>query len=223
MRRRFIFPLGLALSLTIASFAQAGRPSTPRFAILPPERPRCIEQQPCMIELRTTQGRSPIQWRVLRGTLPTGLGLDRNRGRITGTATIPGSSTVTIEANDSLGSSAQITITIVVVSNLEISWRSAPSFSDENLTGALVVTNFSGNTVDLTVIVVAVNEINKAFALGYQKLPLAPGATTPSIPFGTQIQLPPGRYRVRADAVGEVAAKNLIYRSALEAGPFATP
>jgi len=35
--------------------------------------------------------------------------------------------------------------------------------------------------------------------------------------------LPPGRYRVRADAVGEVAPKNIIYRSALEAGPFLTP
>jgi hypothetical protein len=73
----------------------------------------------------------------------------------------------------------------------------------------------------LTVVVVAVNEINKAFTLGYQHFSIAPGATSPVIPFG--MQLPPGRYRVRADAVGEVAPKNLIYRSALEAGPFRTP
>jgi hypothetical protein len=71
------------------------------------------------------------------------------------------------------------------------------------------------------VLVVAVNEIGKAFALGYQHFALAPGATSPTIPFG--MQMSPGRYRVRADAVGEVAPKNVIYRSALEAGPFATP
>jgi hypothetical protein len=223
MMRRSFFRLVIAVSFATASLAQAARPSSARFAITPPERPRCIEQLPCTIELRTTQGRSPIHWRVMRGALPTGLGLDRNRGRISGTPTVPGSSTVTIEANDSLGATAQITITIVVASTLEIVWQTAPSLSGPNLTGALAVTNFSGNTVDLTVIIVAVNEINKAFTLGYQKLPLAPGATTPSIPFGTQIQLPPGRYRVRADAVGEVAPKNIIYRSALEAGPFLTP
>ena len=70
----------------------------------------------------------------------------------------------------------------------------------------------------LTVIVVAVNEYGKAFTLGYQHFTLSAGTTSPDIPF--QMLMPRGRYRVRADAVGELLAKNQIFRTNKEAGPF---
>jgi len=71
------------------------------------------------------------------------------------------------------------------------------------------------------VIVVAVNEIGKAFALGYQHFDLLPKTKEQEIPF--ESQLPGGRYTVRVDAVGEVSAKNRIYRAARQAGPFQVP
>jgi hypothetical protein len=157
----------------------------------------------------------------MQGKLPAGLSLDHNTGRISGIPIAPGQSTIIAQVRDGTGQSARLRITITIQSLLEVVWQSAPTLSETNLSGSLRVTNYSGNEAVVTVIVVAVNEINKAFALGYQHFSLAPGAASPVIPFA--MQMPPGRYRVRADAVGEVAAKNLIYRTALEAGPFATP
>ena len=191
------------------------------FVIIPPERPRCLEQKDCTIELKTSGGASPFLWRVVRGELPKGLVLDRNTGKIEGTPTQAGQSTVTISVLDTTARPAQLSITISIVSLLEVEWRTAPALHDANIHGSLRVINHSGNEIDLTVIVVAVNEINKAFALGYQHFTLKAGAASPDIPFG--MQMPPGRYGVRADAVGEVAPKNIIYRSDLEAGPFNTP
>lgn len=210
-----------AMTILLGTVAMAAPQPRRQFEILPPEKPVCREQQRCVIDLQTSDGRAPYEWRLVQGTLPAGLSLDRNTGRISGTPTAAGSSTVTIWVRDVTGRTASRKITITIRSLLDVVWQSAPSLSATNLSGSLIVTNYSGNPVMLTVIVVAVNEINKAFALGYQHTELAPGAATPVIPFG--MQLPPGHYRVRADAVGEVAPKNIIYRSALEAGPFATP
>jgi hypothetical protein len=209
--------VAVLLCLSCACFAQTPR----RFTIIPPERLTCREQQPCTIDLQATGGQAPLNWLLTQGKLPPGLSLNRQTGRVSGTPTAAGQSTVTVIARDARAQVATLKLTITVLSLLEIAWQSPPSLADTNLSGSLRVTNYSGNEVMLTVIVVAVNEIGKAFALGYQHFALAPGAASPTIPFG--MQMPPGRYRVRADAVGEVAPKNVIYRSALEAGPFATP
>jgi hypothetical protein len=209
------------LAVMAASAQTTPRPQAPaRLTIVPPERPVCREQQRCAIDLLANGGRTPYDWSLLQGKLPAGLSLDRTRGRISGTPTAPGQSTVTIMVRDAVGQADRLRITITIQSLLDIVWQSAPVLDQTNISGSLRVTNYSGNEVMLTVVVVAVNEIGKAFTLGYQHFSLLPGAASPVIPFG--MQLPPGRYRVRADAVGEVAAKNLIYRSALEAGPFAT-
>lgn len=210
-------------AVAVASTAQtAPRPSTPReFAIVTPERVRCVEQQPCLIALRASDGKLPLRWRVLRGRLPAGLTLDRDSGRITGTPPAAGQAPLTVEVTDSSSpaQTAQLRITVLILSTLDIVWQRPPALSGTDLNGTLQVTNYSGNQVVLTVVVVAVNEVGKAFTLGYQHFSIAPGATSPVIPFG--MRLPPGRYNLRADAVGEVAEKNIIYRSSLQAGPFA--
>jgi Putative Ig domain len=220
---RFAAALGIfALAVVVASAQTTPRPTAPaRLTIVPPERPVCREQQRCAIDLLASGGRGSYDWSIIQGKLPVGLSLDRNNGRIFGTPTVPGQSTLTIMVRDALGQTAQLRITITIRSLLDVVWQTAPALDQTNLSGSLRVTNYSGNEVMLTVVVVAVNEIGKAFTLGYQHFSLLPGATSPVIPFG--MQLPPGRYQVRADAVGEVAAKNLIYRTALEAGPFAAP
>ena len=81
--------------------------------------------------------------------------------------------------------------------------------------GSLLVTNNSDDDFDQTVIVEAVNEIGKAFTLGYQHFKLAAHATSPLIRFETL--LPPGHYVIHADAVAEVPSRHAIHRLHLQA------
>jgi len=59
----------------------------------------------------------------------------------------------------------------------------------------------------------AVNEIGRATAIGYQRLTLKKDTTSLEIPFGEN--LPQGSYELNVDAVAEVAATNSIYRARL--------
>jgi hypothetical protein len=76
------------------------------------------------------------------------------------------------------------------------------------------VSNGSKDNYDVTVIVVAVNQFGKAFALRYEHLSLAPQTETPDLSFNST--LPLGSYTVHVDAVAEVPSKGEIYRQRLE-------
>ena len=69
---------------------------------------------------------------------------------------------------------------------------------------------------DLTVIVLAVNEIGRAIAVGYQHFTLNKSTADLELAFGEN--LPRGTYEVHVDVVGEVAATNTIYRARLVTG-----
>ena len=149
--------------------------------------------------------------------------LDAQSGVMSGKPSAGGEYHATIEATDSSRSPQRTSreIVISIVSLLSVEWRSLPALRDTTISGSLRVTNESGDEVVLTVVVVAVSEIGKAFTLGYQHFPLRTGNTSPDIPFS--MAMPSGRYKVRADAVGEVYDKNLIYRSSGEAGQLVVP
>lgn len=92
-------------------------------------------------------------------------------------------------------------------------WTAAPQLSGNEVKGSVVVWNGSDDDYDQTVIVEAVNEIGKAFAIGYQHFTLQ--HHTRSVPIRFDTTLPPGRYLVRADAVAEVESKHAIHRTHL--------
>ena len=82
---------------------------------------------------------------------------------------------------------------------------------------SLVIDDVSNNlneSLDLTVIVVAINESGKAFVLAYQHFSLAPRTFNLAIPFASS--LPFGGYIVHADAIGEDANTNSIYCTLLD-------
>jgi hypothetical protein len=167
------------------------------------------------------KGTPPWRWRRVRGTLPPGIALQR-KGALAGTPTKPGEYQFALQATDaSPRPIVQIrNYTLSVVSLLTIAWTQPPQVTAEGaIAGELQVTNGSGRTVDLTVIVVAVNAINKAFALGYQHVALGPGAQR--VPFGSTV--PRDSYVVHADAVAEIAETDEIYRARLQRGPLTVP
>ncbi len=99
---------------------------------------------------------------------------------------------------------------LVVTGALSVEWKDAPAVNGTKLEGSVVVTNHSSHDVTLTVVVMAVNQIGRATALGYQKFTLKAGADQ-TIPFGSSPG--PGSYVVHADAVAEVASTKSIYRA----------
>jgi hypothetical protein len=163
-------------------------------------------------------GTPPWRWRLVRGTLPPGIALDRT-GILAGAPTLPGEFRFTLEATDSSPKPVVQTRDYVlnVPPPLTVQWTQPPHVTaDGAISGELEVTNGLGRPLDLTVIVVAVNTTNKAFALGYQHFTFGGGAQR--IPFGST--LPRDTYIVHADAVAEIADTYEIYRARLQTNPL---
>src|SRR4051794_37616036 len=183
----------------------------------------CAVDQSCYQQLHASGGTAPLQWHVLRGSLPEGLQLDAPSGVISGIAASAVQYEVTIEVSDSSNPSrtASRVFSSKTVPALVMDWNAPPALQATSISGSVSVSNNGADVLDLTVIIVAVNETGKAFALGYQHFDLAARTKEQRITFSSQ--LPGGRYPVRADAIGEVAARRKIYRVAREASPFEVP
>lgn len=97
---------------------------------------------------------------------------------------------------------------------LTIEWSAGPQLQSATISGIVTVSNQTDQDFDQTVIVLAVNDVGKAFALGYQHFTLKHKTT--SVPIKFSSQLPPGSYVIHADAIAEVAAKKHIYRARLQ-------
>lgn len=197
------------------SFAQ----TTPRpraLQIVTPNLPMPVAGEKYQAELKATGGRPPYHWTVASTPLPAGLSLDEQKGIIFGTPESSDEFSVLIQVADS--SDPPITHTKLLIASpgapLTVRWTARPHITGTNISGAVRVTNDSKDAVDLTVIVVAVNEYGKAFALRYEHLSLPSGKETPDLKFDQS--LPMGQYTAHVDAVGEVPPKKIIYRDRRE-------
>jgi hypothetical protein len=158
-------------------------------------------------------------WRIVNGTLPAGIRLEED-GFIHGAALRAGEFRFTVAVSD-VGSQpgAQKSFVIRVRSELTLNWKSPAHVSGNRIEGSAEVINATSDAVDLTFIVLAVASNGRATAIGYQHFVLNPGLNPTTLPFGDT--LPPGGYVVHVDAVGEVAARNRIYRQRLQTdGPL---
>jgi Putative Ig domain len=185
--------------------------------------PKAILATSYEAKLRATGGMPPRTWEIIAGKLPPGLNLDPVSGTISGTPMALGQFRFAVEVSDS--DDPQETrsreFAVSVVSALTLEWKRAPAVTPDGLAGAIKLANQTRNDVDLTMIVIAVNEIGKAFVLGYQHFTFAAQTTMPEIAFGSG--LPRGSYIVHADVIAEVPGKNSIYRARLQTSdPLAT-
>lgn len=162
---------------------------------------------------RATGGVAPLRWTLAAGALPPGLALDHS-GELTGIPRTPGTYRFTVRVTDSSlpPQAATRDFILAIPPALTIKWTQPPRVDNGSISGQVEVNNQSGDILDLTVIIVAVNEIGKAFALGYQHTPQPVGLLT--LPFGAS--LPRGTYVVHADAIGEFAPTSTIYRARLQ-------
>jgi len=165
------------------------------------------------LPLQATGGTAPYAWHLVQGEMPPGLKLHPHTGKITGSPTMAGDYRFTIGAADQSIPKlhAQRELVIHVIAGLAVDWKEPPAVHGNSISGSAVVTNETGVDFDLTVVVVAVNEIGRATALGYQHFKLAAQSSSPVIPFASS----PGQgtYYVRVDAVAHQPSHHYVYRA----------
>ena len=81
--------------------------------------------------------------------------------------------------------------------------------------GSIKVSNTTGRDFDLTFDVLAVNEIGRATAIGYQHFRLKKNTRDMELPFGDT--LAPGAYVVHVDVVAEEPESKMILRTRMAA------
>jgi hypothetical protein len=184
-------------------------------AILTEVLPQPVAHTPYTLQFVAQGGTPPYSWSIEKGKLPPGLRLDSKAGTLSGVPEAPVELTFTVRVTDSAEppATASRELKLKAVPALQLEWQRQPVLENDGIYGEVRVGNPGKDPYDLTFIIVAVNEIGKAFALGYQHFTLRPQATQ-AIPFGTS--LPLGSYIVHADAVGEIAAKDIIRRARLQ-------
>jgi hypothetical protein len=178
--------------------------------------PKAILSANYEVKLAAKGGVPPRTWEVIAGALPPGLSLDPVSATISGAPTALGLFRFAVEVSDSDDPADTRTreFTLAVISALTVEWKSFPAVTQDGIAGSVKLANQTANDVDLTMIVVAVNEIGKAFVLGYQQFTFAAQSAVPEIPFGSA--LPRGSYIVHVDVIAEVPETDAIHRARLQ-------
>ncbi|MGA8490502.1 MAG: putative Ig domain-containing protein [Terriglobales bacterium] len=204
---------GLCLFGGVA-FAQQGAATGAPLVIQTTGLPKAYLKQQYETRLVGHGGITPLRWEMTEGALPSGVALGSD-GILSGLPTETGEFRFTVTVMDSGRPAVQRNqrLILTVVAPLLAQWGRYPEIKGQRLEGSVIVANQTEQDFDLTVIMMAVNEIGRATAIGYQRLTLKKDTADLEIPFGEN--LPRGSYQLNVDAVAEVAATNSIYRARL--------
>ena len=211
-RRAFVLFALISMATSITALAQQAAPA---LIVADESLPPLNAGVEVRIPLRAMGGVPPYHWSLAAGELPTGISLDP-AGFLVGRPTKPGSFGFTVTVTDSgqPAHSMRKELGAKVTAALLLEWLRPPVVHGDRIEGAVQVSNGSKDDFDLTVIIVAVNEIGRATALGYQHFTLKAETLNFEIPFGTTPGV--GAYIVHADAVAEIPTKNAILRQRMQ-------
>ena len=210
-------PVLLTLTLLGTSVAQQGAASGEPLSLPAASPPKGFLRQPYRFPLPARGGISPLQWEVSGGALPPGVTLSQD-GILSGVPTRTGEFRFVVAVSDS-GKPAQERsqeLALRVVAPLLVEWSRYPRITGQRVECAVRIFNQTDQDFDQTVIVLAVNEMGRAIAVGYQHFTLKQSTADLELSFAEN--LPHGTYEVQVDVVGEVAATNTIYRARLVTG-----
>ena len=205
---RFVAVLVLAIG---AGAQESGTPDP--FAISTKDLPAGTLWNPYSFRLQAAGGVGPYHWRVVSGSLPHELKF-RESGEISGVVNQQGTFEFTLQVED--GSSSRTKpkkLTLTIENPLSAVWLHKARVNGQRIDGSIKVSNTSGRDFDLTFIVLAVNDIGRATAIGYQHFPLKANTKDLEIPFGDTLSF--GDYAVHVDVVGEEPVSNMIFRTRL--------
>jgi hypothetical protein len=207
---RYIYVPVLLISIIALVSAQD---SKSRISITTKDLPIATLWNRYSCQLQADGGIEPYHWRVVVGSLPRGLEL-QDSGRITGVLNQAGELDVLIQATDRTGARSQPKkFTLAVEPPLRADWLSKSQVNGARIDGSVKVSNTTGRDFDLTFVVLAVNDIGRATAIGYQHFPLKRNTLDQELPFGDTLS--PGSYVVNVDLVGEEPVSQTIFRTRL--------
>ena len=166
--------------------------------------------------LQAKGGVAPVHWRVVNGALPHGLTLEDDK--ITGIPDQSGYFQFVLEVRDSNSPPAQAHKGVVLPVEIPFSaeWDRKAQVNGQRIDGSVKVSNRTGRNFDLTFIVLAVNDIGRATAIGYQHFPLGKNTRDLPLPFGDTLSS--GNYTVNVDVVAEEPISKRIFRARLLSG-----
>lgn len=217
MFMKMVAAVVLVLAVMGTSPAQSGAATGEPLSVQTTTLPKGFLRQPYRFELKAQGGITPLKWEVSSGSLPRGVALSEE-GFLSGIPAEAGQFSFVVTLRDSGKPAHQRNQALVlqVVAPLVVQWSRYPKVVGQRMECAIKVSNQTGQDFDFTVIVLAVNEIGRATALGYQHFTLSKDTIDFEIPFGENLSR--GAYQVNVDAVGEVQATDTIYRARLVTG-----
>src|SRR6266851_457673 len=179
--------------------------------------PTPVLWQQYYFRLSAAGGVGLYHWHLFNGLLPQGLKL-ADDGEISGTPQETGHFEIELLLNDSDNPPKQLhkRYALSIETPLVVDWGRKANVNGQRIEGSIKISNHTGRDFDLTVIVLAVNDVGRATAIGYQHFPLKKNTRDLEIPFGdTPSQ---GDYRVNVDVVGEEPISTRIFRARLVSG-----
>lgn len=210
-----IIPGGIAQEQAGAQSA-ATQPSEPLVIENDNQLPETYPRATYEYRFHAHGGVPSLHWHLEKGALPPGLKLEDN-GLLQGQPERTGDFEFTLSVRDSASppQAVQKGFTLRVRAALTLTWKTPAHVSGNRIEGSANVSNTTPDDMDLTFVVLAVyTATQRATAIGYQRFDLPHGTIDKELPFGET--LPFGGYIVHVDVVGEVPAKNAIYRQRLQ-------
>lgn len=217
MRAKLGIACGISL-LLLAVTSRAQQASPEPLAILDKEQlPPASLWQKYSYRMQASSGITPYRWAFVSGSLPRGLEL-HNFGELNGVPEETGKFEFTLLVGDNENPSQQQKKKFVlsIETPLTAEWKRTARVDGARVDGSIKVSNHTGRDFDLTFIVLAVNDIGRATAIGYQHFPLKKSTRDVEIPFSETLS--PGNYAVNVDVVGEEPISNRIFRARLVMG-----
>jgi hypothetical protein len=163
-------------------------------------------------QLQAAGGSTPYHWRVVEGSLPRGIRL-QDDGTLEGELEQQTQTDFTLTAIDRMGKHQFRKFALATETPLMTEWSHKAQVNGLRIDGSIKVSNTTGRDFDLTFVVLAVNDIGRATAIGYQHFSLKQNTKDMEIPFGDTLSF--GNYVVNVDVVGEESQSNMIFRSRL--------
>jgi hypothetical protein len=179
--------------------------------------PKAALWEPYVANLQAAGGIEPYHWHVVAGSLPRGFVLNEG-GTLTGVPDEPGEYefTVLLTDNDKPPKQGKQQLVLSAETPMTAEWLRKAQVNGQRIDGSIKVSNHTGRDFDLTFIVLAVNDIGRATAIGYQHFPLRKDTRDMEIPFGDTLST--GNYVVNVDVVGEEPVSYRIFRARLVTG-----